>query len=101
MAGSRPPPGDGLGDAAGRAGGRDHAADTVLRHGLLDLLRELPPRQRAVVVLRYCEDRPEAEVAALLDVSVGTVRSQASKGLAKLRARYPELDPTTAEEATR
>lgn len=80
-----------------RAGGRDHAADTVLRHGLFDLLRALPPGQRAVVVLRLYEDRPEAEVAELLDVSVGTVRSQASKALAELRVAYP----LTAEEASR
>lgn len=80
-----------------RATAGDHAADTVERHGLFDALRALPPRQRAVVVLRYWEDRPEAEVAALLDVSVGTVRSQASKGLAKLRAAYP----SRTEEATR
>ena len=80
-----------------RSTGRDHAAETAERHGLFDALRALPPRQRAVVVLRYWEDRPEAEVAALLDVSVGTVRSQASKALAKLRATYP----TAAEEAIR
>lgn len=47
----------------------------------------LPRRQRAVVVLRYYEDLPESEVAALLGCSVGTVRSQASRALAKLRAR--------------
>jgi RNA polymerase sigma-70 factor (sigma-E family) len=71
--------------------GGDHAGDTVLRHGLLAALRTLPPRQRAVVVLRYWEDRPEAEVADLLGIAVGTVRSQASKALAKLRAGFPDL----------
>ncbi len=84
-----------------RAGGRDHAADIALRHGLFDALQSLPPRQRAVVVLRYYEDRAEAEVAELLGVSVGTVRSQASKALAKLRARYQPDDAPFAEEATR
>jgi len=83
-----------------RPAGGDHATETVLRHGLIEALRRLPPRQRAVVVLRYYEDRSEAEVAALLDISLGTVRSQASKALAKLRAYYPALDHS-GEEAIR
>jgi RNA polymerase sigma-70 factor (sigma-E family) len=77
-----------------RAAGDDHATDTVVRHGVFDALRALPARQRAVVVLRYYEDRSEAEVAQLLDISLGTVRSQASNALAKLRAAYPDLTPT-------
>jgi RNA polymerase sigma-70 factor (sigma-E family) len=70
---------------------RDEQAGVDLRPGLMTALRALPPRQRAVVVLRYYEDRPEAEVAALLGTSVGTVRSQSAKALAKLRAIYPSL----------
>jgi RNA polymerase sigma-70 factor (sigma-E family) len=47
-------------------------------------LAALPPRQRAVLVLRYFLDLPEAEVAAALECSLGTVKSTASRGLARL-----------------
>jgi RNA polymerase sigma-70 factor (sigma-E family) len=55
------------------------------RDVLFAALAGLPPRQRAIVVLRYWEDLAEGEVAALLGCSVGTVKSQASRALAKLR----------------
>jgi RNA polymerase sigma-70 factor (sigma-E family) len=57
----------------------------AVRHLLVAALRRLPRRQRAIVVLRYCLDLPGTDVARLLGCSTGTVKSQASKGLAKMR----------------
>jgi RNA polymerase sigma factor (sigma-70 family) len=46
----------------------------------------LPPRQRAVLVLRYFEDLSESETAEALQCSIGTVKSSASRALARLQA---------------
>jgi len=64
------------------------ADDTVmvdLRDVLVRLVQQLPPKQRAVIVLRYWEQRTEAETAGLLGCSEGTVRSAAARGLRRLR----------------
>lgn len=72
----------------------DFAADLAVEDGsgqvsdhdlLVRALTALAPKQRAVVVLRYWEDVPDAEIAAVLNCSAATVRSQASRGLARLR----------------
>lgn len=73
--------------------GPDHAGTVALRAVVRNALRELPARQRATVVLRYFDDLSEAEVASLLNCSVGTVKSHASRGLARLRtALGPAFD---------
>ena len=63
----------------------DQAAEVADRDLLLRGLAVLPTRQRAVLVLRYFEDLSEAQTAALLGCSVGTVKSQAARALARLR----------------
>lgn len=61
-------------------------SDAVVTHEyILDALRTLPPRQRVIVVLRYYADLTEAETAASLNISIGTVKSQHARALASLR----------------
>jgi RNA polymerase sigma-70 factor (sigma-E family) len=60
------------------------------RDALWGHVKQLPARQRAVLVLRFYEDLSEMDTAALLGVSVGTVKSQCSRALAALRSRLGE-----------
>jgi RNA polymerase sigma-70 factor (sigma-E family) len=72
-------------DEAGRVDDRD-----ALHRALLTL----PPRQRAVIVLRYYEDLSELEIALLMGTSPGTVKSQASRALRRLNAMLGPEDST-------
>ena len=75
-----------LTDAPPESGGAaDATSQYDERSALMAALRRLGPRQRAVVVLRYWLGLTEAEAAAELNCSVGTVKSQASRALATLR----------------
>lgn len=64
----------------------DHSDGVVDRDAVVIALRELPPRQRAAVVLRYLDDLSITEVAAALGCSEGTVKSNAARGLERLRS---------------
>jgi RNA polymerase sigma-70 factor (sigma-E family) len=70
--------------------------DIGARHAQRDaawrLLADLPRQQRAVLVLRFYEDLPDHEIATILGCSPVTVRSNASRGLATLRANLPTSD---------
>ncbi|MGV9451040.1 SigE family RNA polymerase sigma factor [Streptomyces sp. NPDC003635] len=64
----------------------DRIAQADDRNALLTALAQLPPRQREAVVLRYWEDLTEVQTAEAMGCSVGAVKSNAAKGIAKLRA---------------
>ena len=84
-----PDPGEAVEDAAARREtGRELAA----------LLARLPDEQRAAVVLRHVTDLPVAEVAAVLGVPEGTVKSHVSRGLARLRALRGDGRPDPREK---
>jgi RNA polymerase sigma-70 factor (sigma-E family) len=72
----------------------DHAVGYAEQSALLAEVARLPRRQRAVLVLRFYEDRSDAEIAELLGCAPGTVRAYASRALAALRI---ELQPELAD----
>ena len=63
----------------------DQAAPEAVRDEMWAVLQQVAPRQRAVLVLRYYEGLTEGEIADVLGIAIGTVRSQNAKGLARLR----------------
>jgi RNA polymerase sigma-70 factor (sigma-E family) len=78
--------------------GPDATDDIADRHRLSEALEVLPPRMRAVLVLRYAEDLSEAATAEALGIAVSTVRSQTVRGLARLRVVLADDRPTVLEE---
>jgi RNA polymerase sigma-70 factor (sigma-E family) len=75
----------------------DQLAGADSRLALREALLALPPGKRVVLVLRYLEDMPEAQVAAVLGCSVGTVRSQTHKAIRQLKSVLPDLRLTDVE----
>jgi RNA polymerase sigma factor (sigma-70 family) len=76
-----------LGTQAGDLRGERQTEDTVVDGATtFALLEELPPRQRAAIVLRFYEDLPYEQIASSLGVTVGTVKAQVSTGLQRLRS---------------
>ena len=74
--------------AAGEDAADRHAVGALVRQALA----QLPRQQRAVLVLRYYEDLPEADVASLLGCSPGAVKTHAHRGLRALRESLGDLD---------
>ena len=70
--------------------GQDVAESVALRAALMSALVELPPRQRACLVLRYFDDLSVADTAAILGCGEGTVKSQTSRALASLRSTFED-----------
>src|SRR5262249_43910402 len=91
-----PPVAEGPGAAGGAGPAGRHAAGGRGRRGRA----QLPRQQRAVLVLRYCEDLPEAEVASLLGCSAGAVKTHAHRGLRALRESLAELDSSGVNESS-
>jgi RNA polymerase sigma factor (sigma-70 family) len=73
-------------------------SDPLLGRELGRLLGELPPAPRAVMLLRYQEDRDVAEIAATLDMPVNTVKSHIKRSLTALRGKMIGASLITSEE---
>jgi RNA polymerase sigma-70 factor (sigma-E family) len=88
-------------DLAVNLAAADQTGRVADRDFLVRALAALAPKQRAVLVLRYWEDVPDAEIAAVLNCSAGTVRSQASRALTRLRELSGDSSVAQSEYSTR
>lgn len=77
-----------------------HEQQVVDHDQVVRALRQLPPRMRAVLVLRFFDDMSEADVAKALRCSTGTVKSQTSRGLTRLRELLDEAEDEEDSETT-
>ena len=83
------------------AGAGEDAAERYAVGALVrQALARLPRQQRAVLVLRYCQDLPEAEVASLLGCSPGAVKTHAHRGLRALRESLGDLDSSAVNQTS-
>lgn len=73
--------------------------DILLRRALPATIDELPPGSQAVIVMHYLEDRPLAEVATVLDIPLGTVKSRLAYGLERMRATLAPRRPMANDAA--
>jgi RNA polymerase sigma-70 factor (sigma-E family) len=80
-----------MGEIADSLDGHKLEAEAIDRSVLASALRQLTPKQRAVLYLRFYEDRSETETAEMLGCAIGTVKSQTHDALVKLRSVAPEL----------
>jgi RNA polymerase sigma-70 factor (sigma-E family) len=78
----------------------DYATGYAEHQAMLAQIITLPKRQRAVLVLRYYEDRGDAEIAELLGCTTGSVRAYAARALAKLRVEMRPGQPELSAGAT-
>lgn len=81
----------------GSTDGDDPQERLVTNSALMDALDELPHGQRAVIVLRYGSQLSEAETAAALGITTGTVKSQTARALVRMREVLTAAEPTTYE----
>ncbi len=91
-------------DAPGRASldsAEAKVMDAAAREAMIDALGSLPTRQREVLVLRYYADLSEAQIAAALDISAGTVKAHAHRGLSTLRRSMTDRPPLHAPPSER
>lgn len=87
-------------DSGDRAAPGDEYGRIDSRDQLVRALQRLPMRMRTVVVLRYFHDLSDAEIAADLRISPGTVRSQLARAMEKLRSQFPTLADPSPKQPT-